>query len=643
MSSVGAVDRAQFRLASTVLLLAALYFLAAQTLTLALSQLAGTDVSAVRWLARAAGMAAVVLVLWRWRWVRDPQRVALWLEERAPELQYALVTRVEPRHARHAVELDRVIASVPLVQRTRGSLGRSLVPAAIAAALGLAAVMAASRAAADGIRTLTPPARAGAVLLPQPLADLTVRIEPPRYSGQRTQVLREPDGIRALAGSRVTVEGSYPAADVEGRLGDVPLEVSGDNWRLGFTMPAAPRALRLRHSATGGERVLVVEPLEDAPPRVTLRLPVRDTLLRVPPASVTIAAEVSDDLGLATAVIEFMISSGQEETYTARRGQVDPRRFAGERSGRLSGTLRSDVLRMGPGDVLSIRAIARDRNDVTGPGIGVSDTRTIRVARSDEYDSVSVEAMAPMFGDSALLSQRMILQLTEALVREMPSLPQASIVARATALAFDQERLRDRVHSVVFPGHEHADESPMEGEPPDHAEPPDPVNVDLKIAYEAMWEAGRELRIASPATAVPPMRVAVDALDRARMANRVYLRGGVPRVVLDLDRVRLTGTERGVSAAREPRPPADTLLRSIAGRLMRLSSDTLRSPAARLNEVNEMRVVLLTASPRAAAALAAAAQSLRAGRSAREEIATAARELGGAAVVRERLLPWSGW
>ena len=36
--------------------------------------------------------------------------------------------------------------------------------------------------------------------------------------------------------------------------------------------------------------------------------------------------------------------------------------------------------------------VARDANNVTGPGIGVSETRSLRIARADEYDSVAVEA-----------------------------------------------------------------------------------------------------------------------------------------------------------------------------------------------------------------------------------------------------------
>jgi hypothetical protein len=70
------------------------------------------------------------------------------------------------------------------------------------------------------------------------------------------------------------------------------------------------------------------------------------------------------------------------------------------RSGRLakqqlSAVISIDSLGLKPGDIVHLRAVARDANDVSGPGIGVSETRSIRIARSDEYDSVAVDAAAP--------------------------------------------------------------------------------------------------------------------------------------------------------------------------------------------------------------------------------------------------------
>ena len=46
-----------------------------------------------------AALWAAALVLWRGRASRSVERVALWIEERAPELRYALVTAIDDRLA----------------------------------------------------------------------------------------------------------------------------------------------------------------------------------------------------------------------------------------------------------------------------------------------------------------------------------------------------------------------------------------------------------------------------------------------------------------------------------------------------------------------------------------------------------------
>lgn len=643
MRAIARTDRVRMTLAVVAVVAAMSYGAAAAAAVLAISNLGTLPAGGARVAALLAAAVAVAATLWRWRWVRSRHRIALWLEERLPGLQYALVTSLEPRFAGLAPALEAQMSGVALEPPTWRALRSALLPAMIALAAGATFLLATSRpdvASALRERGLTVATTADGSA---PLSGIVVRVVAPAYAGRRAQELGDPETIVGLIGSRVTVTGRTDADGIGARLGERTLSVAGRPWSVAFIMPAVPVALRLDLSGSGAARVIVVEPTADAPPRAQLTTPARDTLLRTPPASVAVRAELSDDIGLGRAAIEYMISSGQEETFTARTGTAAARDFGGARTGQLRGTLTAATLRLGPGDVLSIRAVARDRNTVSGPGIGTSDTRTIRIARSDEYDSLAVEAMAPVFGDSALLSQRVILQRTEALVREQPSLDRPALVERASVLALDQERLRNRVHSIVYPGHEHADESPLAGEPPDHAEPADPVNVELKVAYEAMWEAGRDLRIASPTTAVPPMRVAVEALDRARMADRRYLRGGIARVVVDVQRVRLTGTETGESANRSPRVATDTVVRALSGRLEAITAAADLTPAEQANALSELRVELLRVNPRAAAALERASASLRAGRSAADDLATARTALAGTPAVRSGLVPWAAW
>ncbi|MBI3792223.1 MAG: hypothetical protein HY275_15270, partial [Gemmatimonadetes bacterium] len=68
-----------------------------------------------QWLPWALALAALALALWRARRalpLRDARAAALWVERQAPELRYALVTRLDPAGAPVRDVLDRAIARV---------------------------------------------------------------------------------------------------------------------------------------------------------------------------------------------------------------------------------------------------------------------------------------------------------------------------------------------------------------------------------------------------------------------------------------------------------------------------------------------------------------------------------------------------
>ena len=71
------------------------------------------------------------------------------------------------------------------------------------------------------------------------------------------------------------------------------------------------------------------------------------------------------------------------------------------------------------------------------------------------------------------------------------------------------------------------------------------TNRPLLEAYNAMWSASSELEIGEPGKAIPFMKKALDALQAARSAERIYLRGKTRAVVVDIDRVRLQGKDKG--------------------------------------------------------------------------------------------------
>jgi hypothetical protein len=268
----------------------------------------------------------------------------------------------------------------------------------------------------------------------------------------------------------------------------------------------------------------------------------------------------------------------------------------------------------------------------------------------------------------------MLIQLAEALQRRRPTLPRATVVSESQRIAADQARLRRRVSDIIFArlgeessaeedAHEHgasrarmtpeellkaADAATGAAGAHDHAldfaggeTPVVMVNRPLLEAYNAMWDAGRELGIGEPGAALPHMRRALDAIQRARQAERIYLRGRPAAVVVDLAKVRLAGKIADAApagrSARRPEGGAEERAARMESAIEMLAT----APAAAVDSLLLLRVDALERSPALAAALRDAIDALRSGRDATEPLARARRIAVGAP--RARAAPaWGG-
>jgi hypothetical protein len=586
----------------------------------------------------AALLAAGALIRRAWPG-RSMERVALWVEEHDPSLAFALVTANDP-----AVEPTSALESAAAFDVGK-VMKRPVTRLLAAAALGFLLTAGAAWALAGGedAREMLAGRPSSAMLKAatapdDPLAGIRATIAPPAYARMRAATVDDPSAITALRGSRITVSGR--GSGVSAFLGESDVRVRrGLRWSVELVMPERPVALTLRHGER--RRVIVLDPRADAPPRVRLVSPPRDSIMQRAAGVVRVAATIEEDIGISDGYIEYMRSSGAEESFSARTAVIGRRGLDGARRGDLAVTIDLGALNMRPGDLISIRAVARDANTVSGRGVGVSDTRTYRVARRDEYDSLAVEAGAPMIPESTVVSQRMLILRAEALLREQPALTRDSVLTRVRGIADDQIRLRERVHDIIYPAHTHAEGNvEAEGEPEDTEEGTGPVNPHLKTAYEQMWSASRELQIADASAALPFMRAAADALDRARLASRYYLRSGTTRVMVDVPRVRLQGKETGCSATRAGRP-AELTVRELARDFARAASLADREAAA--NELSLVRVRALAELPGFAAALEPVIDALRRGRDPRPATAAARAELDRAEAVARESAMWSRW
>jgi hypothetical protein len=632
-----------------------------------------------RWLVPVAVLGAALaltLSMWRARRVRSLPHVALWIEEQVPSLEYSLVTLLESPDAGAVEALETRVAAATWSAELRRTVLQALSTPMLVLGLVVALLVllprgAVSRVGApapgDALRASGGPAEGDAPR--SHLSPLVATVDPPAYSGGERLVIDDAVEIAALVGSGITLRGRG-GVPVLATMGERTFHATTNSseWSVTVTMPQQPAAVRLSDGSFA--RIVALAPRADAPPSVTLEAPPRDTVLREASGVIPLAADARDDIGVSSGGFEYIVSSGSGESFAFRTGVLAPWHGNAARI-RLAGELQLAALGLKPGDVLHLRAVAADGNDVTGPGRGASETRSLRVARAGEYDSVAVERTAPADAEKSVLSQRMLIVLAEALERRRARLARTDLTAEARRIGADQTKLRKQVGEIIFarlgdqPGGEHthgeaaADEklSPEDllraaeeatgataGEALDFAEGESPVvaiNRPLLEAYNAMWDASRELDVGEPGRALPHMRLALAAIQRARKAERIYLRGQPPTVVVDLARVRLQGKDGGTPTRRRPRSALVDHARKRAERFAAAVRTLATQPEAAVDSLLLLRVDALTDAPRLAAALAEAIDALRAGRDASTPLARARRELLGTSSVVDSLGRWT--
>ena len=614
MTPLDRVRRAQHWLAATVLVTALLWALAL-AMAVVIVAIAANLIAPLAPLLRAAiaptaigaGLLSAGTVLWRGRRARSLGHVALWVEERQPQLRYALVAAVDPRFSVAELSSELVESASGadverLVDRSvRRALGRALMSCAVAGGvLALLGPRDLLRAAATdfALRTRSP---AGAPMASR-LTPLRAEVLPPRYSRLTEQTLVEPTTVSALIGSGVVFKGIGPASGVTLAVGtDVrPAAEGTGGWSGALVMPKDPAVVTLRDRQY--QRLVVLAPRVDSAPNVILRLPAHDTTYQtVPRGLLTVEAGATDDIGLAYGYFEYLVSTGSEESFQTAASESRREEFNNARSATLHATINLDTMKLVPGSVLHIRAVAFDYNDVTGPGKGISETRTLRIA--EKPDSTSITAAPPLPIDSMWISQRLLNMKTDTLIRAERKLVREEFAHRSSGYSNAQEDIRRRVLAVValledngVGGSFFTDESKL-----------------LRQAADLMWSAREDLGVAQPDSAMPYMKQALKILDDARMAYRYYLRGILRPVVVNIERVRLQGKDSTATAPLLPRAVPRDVRAALAARIDAAARLYQTAPEAAMDSLTYARVAALTAVPGVAAALDTALTQLRRG------------------------------
>lgn len=655
-------------------------------------------------------VVGVLCLVWqRSRWSPiTPVRAALWYEERHPRA-HALVTLASaeagtiPDHVEELLARQVAFASaeqVPAGDALRAATWhawRAPLVGVCAATIGLVLVSllpqrGLARGVANAARTTLLGNASGTESRTNRLATWRVEIAPPAYSGQPARRLTDSTSVEALVGSRIRVIGAGAAAGLVAvweqrgsvaRLDTLSVSENGNDWQAVVTMPSQPSVLRVYDGPDS--RLLALVPRPDSLPVVRLVTPERDSVFRDTTGTLTLLAEARDDLGLRSLVFEVILTSGAGEQYVAKTITLGRKTIANRGSASAAYTTSFSALGVAPGDVMHVRAVARDGHPAADREAGVSETRSLRFARAGEYDSVAVEAAPPPAVDSSMLSQRMLLEMTQKLEARRTRIARTVLVSESRQLATEQARIRRAVSAIVFQrlsgdgesehvhyegdGHDvglTAQDGKLvptfggaagsastnqigvppvgaSGQPNNNASDESPiiaVNRPLLEAYNAMWDAGRELELADTRAAIPHMLRALEAIQRARAAERIYLRGSTRAVVVDLARVRLAGRDTGLDSRRAAGPVLPDAERVLEGRLLSAAELLATNAVAARDSLVALRLDALSLSPELSRALESVLTAISTGDDATAPLIRARRTLGAPRATRG-LSAWS--
>ncbi|WP_420127473.1 hypothetical protein [Longimicrobium sp.] len=611
----------------------------------------------LRWVPVLLGGGFLALSIHRIVRPPAPRRFALLAEERIPALQNRLLTAFDLADGvpdgvvgrAFVAEAERRMREVPVrdvapahMRRPGMILGGSV---ALMALFALAFPSAAAEAwtrwmdPADAYASKWQEVRAETLpnveAPPIPLFDeLRWTVQPPAYAGIAAQDGRGDDPISALPGSRIRIRSRFPDRWDGVRAGAIggaalPVRRAGEEWIVEYLMPADARGLSLEAMADGGvvdRRIIPLAPLPDQPPDVQLLEPREDMVLASGAGRITLRATAADDYGVGAFDLHWTHSRGSGESYEFVEGDWAFSRVS--RNGKAStGELVVDLatLKLQPGDIMHIRAVARDRNNVTGPGESVSRTRIIRVARPEEMDQITTDiGMPPELPKDPVMSQRMIILMTERLIRERPRLSRQELQSRSSDIAQHQARLREIVGEQVYireadqaiqsgeqdfsyleqggtgGGHQEAggeqheartpedvlreaDEATGTGSIDEFAHRHDEsaildVNRDLMRLHNLMWNSQQELNLAKPDTALPYQYDALKIIQQMNQAERTYPRGDVRVDPINAAEARGQGKMEDVGPAARTTGPALASLLPLLAELDRVSAGVGRKP-----------------------------------------------------------------
>lgn len=379
---------------------------------------------------------------------------------------------------------------------------------------------------------------------------LAVVIEPPSYTGLPPSREVDPARIEALEGSTVRLSLTGAASSWRLRFGSRPVPLAHDGTAVMRLTDSGYFALEPGAASDGGARLVPVTVTPDRAPSVHIDAPARD--LMVPDASrrIAVTASASDDLGLDALELRYTKVSGTGEDFEFVEGTlpVTLTRTNG-RAWRAATEIALGSLQLEAGDSLVYRAVAKDHRP-DGTGEASSDTFFIEIAGPGQVGLEGFEL--PPEQERYALSQQMIVLKIERLRARERVLSREALQESTAAIAAEQRAVRA---NFIFLMGGHVEDEEVEAEQSSEIQEgrlENSARREISTAIHLMTRAEQGLVSVNTATALPPAKSAVDALQRAFGRNRYILRTPPSRAEIDPSR-RLSGTLSAASSWRRDR------------------------------------------------------------------------------------------
>jgi hypothetical protein len=377
----------------------------------------------------------------------------------------------------------------------------------------------------------------------------TVRlaVTPPAYAGGAQESFTDPERLVALAGSRVDVDvaGTGARMSIDTAAGPVETTRTGDGRFVATFIVTTDGFVAVTpfdgDGAAGARRLIGLTATPDQPPVPRVTLPGKDLFLREATATLDLAVEATDDLGLRSLQLAYTKVAGVGESFTFTEGEVplNITRASGRQwSG--TGTLPLASLSLEVGDMVVYRAVAADARPGAKPI--ESDAFIIEIVSDSE-------AMAEGFAiddtkDKYAISQQMVILKTERLIAKAASRPAPSAEAiLEEALMISAEQRSVRAELVFMTGGHFEDEFVEAAHEHEIADGrfDNSGRADLGRAIRDMSRAAAELTDGNLKPALEAEKAALEAMQRALSRRRFILRTLTQRESID-DSRRLTGT-----------------------------------------------------------------------------------------------------